>query len=307
MPGMGELAMGSTINRGQHSRSFVGFAMCCCCITFSATHADLEEQTHETLESENSQFSLLETEEAINSYRDERRKQIIEGLSSSTLSSEHQELLASAMSKMYLGTPISSYTHSEREESPDEEPTESSFEYFVSEDGRIRHESERATFNLNLTSTNPFLYMPPLPFDASTGSVLEESVAETVFVFDFAMPMDDEDAAEFAGLKDKMNWIAKVTVGKHDQSPKSLVLMLEKPVRKRFLFKLKTLSMEFEYTHVESCNGFAVNRMTMEMDASAIVVGKLYAFAESTFTDIECAQPLRYLLPEQAETNFYQF
>ena len=299
--------MGSTTSGGQPSRSFVSFAMVCCCITFSATPADLEEPTEETLESENSQFALLDTEEAISSFRDERRKQIIEGLSSSTLSSEHQELLASAMSKMYLGVPISSYTHSEREESSDEEPSESSFEYFVSEDGRIRHESERATINLNLTSTNPFLYLPPLPFDASTGRVLEESDAETVFVFDFAMPIDDEDDDEFAGLRDKMNWVAKVTVGKHDQSPKSLVLMLEKPVRKRFLFKLKTFSMEFVYTKAESCNGFAVNRMTMQLDASAIVVGKLYTFAESTFTDIECEQPLRYLLPEQAETNFFQF
>ncbi|MXW55009.1 MAG: hypothetical protein F4X44_00800 [Gammaproteobacteria bacterium] len=299
--------MKSITYRGRPLQGCVGLAVFCCCITFSATLADLEEQAEEISESNDSQFTVLNTVESIHAYREERRIQTKEGLSASSLSDQHQDLIASAMSKMYLGVPISSYTHSEREESSDEEPSESSFEYFVSEDGRIRHESEQATISLNLTSASPFLFLPPLPFDASTGRVVEESDAEAVFVFDFAMPIDDEDDDEFAGLRDKMNWIAKVTVGKHDQSPRSLILMLEKPVRKRFMFKLKTLSMEFQYTQVESCNGFAVNRMTMEMDASAIVVGKLYTFAESTFTDIECEQPLRYLLPEQAETNFFQF
>lgn len=281
--------------------------MVCCCVAFSVLPADLEEQAGESTETSDPQFSVLDTMAAVQAYRDDRRRQIIEGLSSSALSEEHQELLASAMSKMYAGVPLSSFTHSERQESSGEEPTESSFEYFVSEEGRIRHESEGSSQSLNLTSTSPFMFLPLLPFDAATGRVVEESDAEAMFVFDFDISMTDGENSDFGPLQDKMKWVTQVVVRKQDQSPKTLTMKLDKPVRARLRFRVKTISMTLDYTYIESCDGFAVNKTTMEMDASVIFMGKLQVFAESTFTDIECTDPILYLLPKEEETSFFQF
>lgn len=114
----------------------------------------------------------------------------------------------------------------------------------------------------------------------------------------------DDDSTD---MLEKMKLVAEIAVGKLDQSPTRFVLRLEKPLRKRFRFKLSKFRMELHYSYIESCTGYAVNQMSMEVNASVIIAGKQHELMESTFTDIECAQPLRYLLPAEDESNFFQF
>lgn len=47
--------------------------------------------------------------------------------------------------------------------------------------------------------------------------------------------------------------------------------------------------------------------MAMEVDGSVIVVGKIYLFAESIFSDIACEQPIVRLLPEKTESDLFEF
>ncbi|MDE0644917.1 MAG: hypothetical protein OXH84_01595 [Gammaproteobacteria bacterium] len=302
--------MESTINTGRKSPIFLGLALFTCVLTFSATLANTEQTTEETSVAENAEkphFTLMDTEETISRYRSERYKKIAEGLASSSLSDDHRELLATAMSKMYLGVPVSSFTHMEREESSDlEEPSESNANLFVSDDGRIQHASESIVRGLN--SPSPFISLPLLPFIPATGRILNESDTEANFIFDVETNMiaeaGDDDSS---GMMEKMKMVAELTVGKLDQSPTRFILRLEKPLRKRFLFKLSKFQMELHYSYIDSCSGYAVNQMSMEVNASVIIKGKMHELMESTFTDIECAQPLRYLLPNEDESNFFQF
>lgn len=298
--------MESTTNMERKAQIFGRFALISCFLTLSVTLANAAQETEETSDAEEPNFTRLDTMEAIRGHRDDRYKKIAEGLASSSLSDEHQELLATAMSKMYLGVPVSSFTQSEREESSDEEPSESKSSWSVTDDGQIKHATESIVWGLNTPS--PFVYLPPLPFNAATGRVLHESDDEAIFIFDFDMNMMAEAADDDPyGVAEKLKWVAELAVGKRDQSPTSLVMKLEKPLRKRFLFKLTKFQMELHYSYVESCSGHALNRMTMEVDGSAIIVGRMYQLIELAFTNIECAKPLRYLLPEEDESNFVQF
>lgn len=299
--------METTINKRQKSPILLGLALLFCVLTFATTLANGEQTTEEIPVAAETPFTLMDTEEAISRYRSERHKKIAEGLASSSLSDEHRELLATAMSKMYLGIPVSSFTHMEREESSDlDEPSESTTNLIVSDDGRIQHANESIVYNLN--STSPFVSLPLLPFIPATGKVLSESDTEAIFIFDVDMKMMAEaEGDDSSGMLEKMKLVAELTVGKLDQSPTRFVLRLDKPLRKRFIFKLSKFRMELHYSYIESCSGYAVNQMSMEVNVSVIIAGKMHELMESTFTDIECAQPLRYLLPNEDESNFIQF
>lgn len=298
--------MQSTSDSIRHTRHFVSLVVFSCFLTSISCLAAESEQELEAFVTNEVEFTRLDTTEAIEEYRNERYTEVAEGLASSELSHPHIELLANAMSRMYLGVPVSSFTHTEREESSDEdENTESTAKWRVTEEGRIQHESE--VYSSSLDSSSPFVPVFPIPFDAETGRVLDESISEAVFGFDVDMTKNSDVDDEFAGIAKKMKWVAEVTVNKIDQSPLSLVMKLTKPVRKRFLFKLTTLKMELHYSYIESCDGYAANRVAAEMKGSVIFAGKLHSFGESTFTDIECQKPIVRLVPEQTESNFLMF
>lgn len=298
--------MQSTNDSRRQARDFVSLAILSCFLTLTTSLANEEEQMEDAFEASDVEFTRLDTTEAIQKYRSERFSEVAEGLASSELSHPHIELLANAMSRMYLGVPVSSFTHTEREESSDEDENyESTARWTVTEEGRIQKESE--VYSSSLDSSSPFVPVFPLPFDAETGRVLDESISEAVFGFDVDMTMNSDADDEFAGIAKKMKWVAEVTVNKIDQSPISLVMKLTKPVRKRFLFKLSTLKMELHYSYIESCDGYAANRVAAEMKGSVIFAGKLHSFGESTFTDIECQQPIVRLVPELTESNFLMF
>ena len=276
---------------------------CLACI--SAVANDEQQTTEETTDIEASTFAVLDTADAINDYRDQRQKESSESLKRSSLSTEHQELLATAMSKMYLGVPLSSFTYSERQESSEEEPMESTESLVVRDDGRIHHATESISYDLN--TNNPFVSLPSVPFNADTGRVLEESGSEVTFGFDVSTEMVGMEDEDFGNFVARMEWIAEVVVNKQDQSPSRFALRLKKPVRQRFLFKLSKIETELHYAYIESCNGYAVHRMDMEMEVSAIFIGRIDEFVESTFTDIECTVPLIHLLPEQRDSGIFPF
>lgn len=245
-------------------------------------------------------------EEAMKVYREERRTELVESLSLSNLSAEHQELIASAIAKIYVGIPVSSYTFSSKVESSQEEDEESSISYHVRPTGHIQRGNLEVYHSLD--TNNPFMYFPPVPFVSETGKLIRESDSTATFQFDFEFPMDSEDEDEMmAEFADQMKWTVEITVSKASEAPERLTIDLAKPIRKRFLFKMTNIKMDFHYSYIDDCDCFAVSRMNMQMKGSALFVGKLDESVELTYTDISCEQPVQFLLPETTDSSFLMF
>ena len=242
----------------------------------------------------------------MNTYLDERRDELVESLAQSDLSADHIELVANAMAKVYVGVPVSSYTHTSRIHSSREDPIESTNTYHVRAAGHIQQEGIEYTNTLD--SNAPFMYFPPVPFESETGKVLDESDSTTTFEFELGFSIDaDGDDDMMSDLAEKMKWVFEITVNNAEQAPEHITVKLAKPVRKRFLFKLSTFQMKFDYTFIENCGCFAVSSMNMEMKGSAIIVGRLNESVELKNTDIRCEQPVQFLQPDKEEFNFISF
>lgn len=270
-------------------------------------HADEVEEPNTPLivESEDETFTVMDVE-AMSAYRDERRETLIEALTDSNLSAEHQRLVANAMAKIYVGIPVSSFTQTTRTRSSREEPTETTNTAHVSIAGSIQHENlEEAS---SLESNSPFLYFPAVPFLAETGKLLDESDSTATFVFDFDLLVDDEGEDDMmSNLADQMKWVFEFAVNTVDQAPERITVKLVEPVRKRFMFKLNTSQMEFDFSFIESCDCFAVSTMAMQMAGSVIFLGRLDVSFELTNTDINCEQPVQFLLPDTQDFGLRMF
>ena len=105
--------------------------------------------------------------DAINDYQDKRRARLVESLTLSNLSNEHQDLLSSVMAKVFVGIPVSTFTETNRYEYKNEEPVENTDNWAVSDLGHIRHEIVPTLFSL--TKASPFTFLPPVPFLPETG------------------------------------------------------------------------------------------------------------------------------------------
>jgi len=250
-------------------------------------------------------FTLMD-KQAMSVYRDERRTELIESLAQSKLTTEHQELIANAIAKIYVGIPVSSFTHHTKVLSAHNEPVESSNTSHVSVAGHIQQDDLEYTSRLD--SNSPFMYFPPVPFVAETGKLLKESDSSVTFQFDFEFPMDSEDEDEMMSeFADQMKWTIEISISKASEAPERITIDLAKPIRKRFLFKMTTIQMDFHFKYIDGCDCFAMNRMNMEMKGSALFVGKLDESFELTFTDINCEQPVQFLLPETTDFSFLMF
>ena len=270
-------------------------------------HADEVEEPHTLViaESEDETFTVMDVE-AMSAYRDERRKTLVEALTRSNLGAEHQELIANAMAKVYVGIPVSTFTHTMRTHSSRDDSTESTNTSHVSVAGHIQQEDIEYTSSLH--SNSPFLYFPPVPFDVETAKMLDESDSTVTFEFDFDfLKLNEDEDGMPAGIAEDMKWVFEITVNTVNQSPEHITVKLAKPFRKRFLFKMTTLQLDFDYSFIESCGCFAVSRMNMSMKGSALIVGRLDESFELTNTDISCEQPLQFLLPDTQESSFLSF
>ena len=250
-------------------------------------------------------FTVMD-EEARKVYREERRAELIESLALSTLSAEHQALIANAIAKIYVGIPVSSFTTTLRVESAKEDTVENTNTSHVSAAGHIQQENLDSKSRLD--STSPFVYFPPVLFVSETGKLLNESDSSITFEFEFQFPMDSENEDEMmAEFGDQMKWKTVITVNKASEAPERMTFKLAKTIRKRFVFKMTKLNMDFHYSYIDSCECFAVSRSNMEMKGSAIFEGRFDESFLRTFTDISCEQPVQFLLPEKTDSSFLSF
>ena len=262
-------------------------------------------RTLQITESEVEAFTVMDVP-AMRAYRNERLETLADALTRSNLSAEHQGLVANAMAKVYVGVPVSSYTHTTRTHSSKEDSTERTNTYQVRVSGHIQRDNLEYTSSLD--DAMPFLYFSPVPFVPESGKLLDESDSTATFRFELDDLMENEGNDDMMSeLAEKMKWLFEIQVNTVDQAPERLTVKLAKTVRQRFLFKLTKFQMDFDYMFIDSCGCYAVSKMSVQMKGSAIVVGRLDESVELSSTDISCEQPVQFLIPDELESSFLMF
>ena len=255
--------------------------------------AKVESQTN----SKGETFTLMDVD-AMVSYRNERKAALEESLGRSKLSVEHQDLIANAMAKAFVGIPLSSYTETSRQEQLNEESTESSDNWTIKEDGHLHHEVV-PFFPGSVTTESPFVFLHPVPFLPETGTLLVSRANEVTFEFDAdSSKIENVGESALADFPLQSSLMFEVIVDKTEQTPKRITLKLKKPIRLPMIFSIKTVSLQYDYSFVENCDCFAINRSTTHIDASMIFRGRLFISKESTYDNVVCDQPLQFLLPD---------
>ncbi|MXZ44960.1 MAG: hypothetical protein F4Z01_08330 [Gammaproteobacteria bacterium] len=284
--------------------------------SFSYAQDEDDQATPQNTDSNSVAFTLMDVE-AMTAHRDERRDTLAEALTESKLSAEHQRLVSNAIAKAYVGVPVSSFTQTTKASgffneivnlqiTGEEGPIEASSRVDVKVAGHV--ERENALFKLPLSSNNPFMYFSSVPFVAESGKLQSESDSSATFEFDYHFPLfHDAEDEMFANLAKKMKWVFEISVSKADLTPERITVKLAKPVRKRFVFAISKIQMDFYYSYIESCGSFAVSKMKELFQTSMIIEGKQEELSEYTYSEITCEQPVQFLLPEENENSFLSY
>ena len=266
-------------------------------ITYNFGEDENEAKVESQTNSKGESFTLMDVD-AMVSYRNERQAELEESLERSNLSVEHQDLIANAMAKAFVGIPLSSYTETSRREQLKEEPTESSDNWTIKEDGHMHHEAV-PFFPRSLTSDSPFIFLHAVPFLPETGTLLDSRANEVTFEFEAdSSKIDNIGESALADFPLQSSLMFEVIVDTMEQTPKRITLKLRKPIRLPMIFAIKTVSLQYDYSFIENCDCFAIYRSKTHIDASMIFRGRLFISEESTYDSIACDRPLQFLLPD---------
>ena len=266
-------------------------------ITYNYGEDENEAKVETLTNSKGETFTLMDLD-AMVSYRTERKAELEESLELSNLSAEHQDLIANALAKAFVGIPLSSYSETSRQEHLKEETTESSDNWTIKEDGRMHHEVV-PFFPGTLMTESPFVFLHPVPFLPETGTLLGSSTNEVTFEFEAdSSKIDNVGESALADFPLQSSLMFEVIVDRNERAPKRITLKLRKPIRLPMIFAIKTVSLLYDYTFVENCECFAITRSKTHIDASMIFRGRVFISHESTYDNIVCDQPLRFLLPD---------
>lgn len=266
-------------------------------ISYNYAEDEIEATVESKTNSKGETFTLMDVD-AMLTYRNERKVELEKSLELSNLSIAHQELIANAIAKAFVGIPLSSYTETSRHEQLKEEATESSDNWTIKEDGRMHHEVV-PFFPGTLMTESPFVFLHPVPFLPETGKLLVSRTNEVTFEFDAdSSKIDNVGESALADFPLQSSLMFEVIVDKSERTPKRITLKLRKPIRLPMIFAINTVSLQYDYSFVENCDCFAIHRSKTHIDASMIFRGRLFISRESTYDNIVCDQPLQFLLPD---------
>lgn len=249
--------------------------------------------------------------ESKNEYRMTRYNDVVSGLNQTSFAKEHQELLAQALSKLYVGIPVCSYVSShevqgdlfeESSESGKWKVTRKLGQRFAGElpDGWISHSKPLRS------PMSPFVYIPAIPFSLAEGSV----AAETSKGVTFSFPLDTLLFAHARAnrwirwLADQADWVIEISVDKERQAPRTMKFRLLEPVRKRMQYSFNSVDVTMTYSYIENCKFHAMTSLTVRIEGTAAFRGKFVEEMKDSYIDIECESPLEYLHPYTPQTNF---
>ena len=293
-----------------HLQFLSQIALCCMLVvaglsSCSQFNSANESHPDHAADSDGQHFTRMDVA-SMREYRDGRRAEFAESLSQSQLSKQHQELLATAMAKTYVGIPVSSYTETNQFVGVDKDVSEETENWKVTDTGYLQGETDST--NLDLRFTAPFFALPLSAYLPETGRLLEESDSKATFEFKIDIGKHDDTIANMIfSLSTNTAWIMQISTIKSTQSPESVILKIQPPTYDSPEPKLEALSLEVRYSYIDSCECFAVTSDSVEIELpegyEEFVEPGLRS-STATYSNIVCDQPLQYLLPDLEQPLF---
>lgn len=250
-------------------------------------------------------FSILSPSEA-EQYQKERLEEFKSELEVSDLSTTHQDLLAQALSDTFKGIPISTFQLDQVIESEFGDPREISETLVVEDTARVQDMKFKSrSFSVTGFDT-PFSYREGVPVLPESGRVLEETESKISFRFDVDV---DYLFSDFRGSpfhfpegfiqEERIDFVMDITINKEDRYLKRSSLHLTKPLRKLFMFSIKTLEITLDYEFVKECGCPGISTASFHTDGSIVLGGRMFSKRTVTFSEVYCEQPMRYVLPPE--------
>ena len=246
------------------------------------------------------EFQIL-TESEAQLHRASLYDEIKDNLNTSRLKKAHQDLIADAFSNAMSGVPVGTFQRTDVREQTDIETKEETGKYTVVETGYVEDmETGRQTYFAR-TST-PFYVAHFLPFDFKRAHVSAQSKTDITFRFHAKTQLSQlEDRHEL--LDDlvghqNISWAMELTIDKDNRTMKRASFYLDRPIRKLFLYRLDTIRTTFDFEFFDDCGCMGVRESSFEVSGSVILVGRITYRTTETYSDVECVEPIRYLLPE---------
>ena len=244
-------------------------------------------------------FRILTASET-HSHHETLFEEIQEKLEISKFKQEHKDVIAEAFSKVMSGVPIGSYRRTSVTEQTGIDRDEHSTSFVVSEDGFLqRSDSESKSFFAD--SSTPFYLTHEAVFNFEKGRVYRQNETEITFRFvmerEFVMTNSPLEFLDNLQSLKHTRWALELTIDRDESILKRVSFFLDRPIRKMFVFALKTLSFTSDLEYIEDCGCMAVTQESIEIGGSALFVGSINRRSTDRYSDFECEQPLRYLLP----------
>ncbi|MYD45666.1 MAG: hypothetical protein F4W92_04880 [Gammaproteobacteria bacterium] len=242
----------------------------------------------------------------IQQYRDDRYHAFQESLSKGKLSKEHQDLIARALSKAYSGIPLCSFKFTLDAQGNKAFPSEDEAVWIVTKLGGTESESSEDRRHYR---DAPISYVPNNPFDLAQGTVVSESKSSVKFRFPMTprliAPNLDSDAVR---VLRKVDWVAELTIDTKQKAPISLLLTLASDDGRAHapLVSIDVARVEFLYQYNESCQFYEVFSKLRHFKGSSLFSGDFLDKTIKTFTNVQCEQPIAFLLPAKKELEFIE-
>ena len=227
---------------------------------------------------------------------DEVKKQ----LSTSRLEKAHKDLIADAFSKVMSGVPVGSFRRTEVTEQTDLELDGCTGKFAVVENGYVESLDTGCKTYFANTKT-PFYIEHTLPFDFKRSGVSAQNKTEISFRFhtktELSLKNTPHEILDTLFAQKNIRWAMELTIDKDNRTLKRTSFFLERPIRKWPLYRVDTIRTTFDCEFIEDCGCVGVNESSFEVSGSVMFVGRVTQRTTETFSDVECAEPKRYLLP----------
>ncbi|MXZ54777.1 MAG: hypothetical protein F4227_00760 [Gammaproteobacteria bacterium] len=194
-----------------------------------------------------------------------------------------------------------SFGRTEVTEQTGSELEECKFKFAVVENGYVENLDTGCKTNVAEAKT-PFYIADMLPFAFKRGSVSAQNKTDITFRFrwktELSLKNTPQEILDAWCAQKNIRWAMELTIDRDNRTLKHASFYLERPIRKWPLYRVDTIRITCDFEFIEDCGCVGVSESSLEVSGSVIFVGRLTQRTSETYSDVECAEPKRYLLPE---------
>ena len=214
----------------------------------------------------------------------------------SSLSDEHKELVANALSKNLEGLPICTFN---QEIVYTEESERSETRLVTVHDNGILTDNKGRERLFSEWKYSPFTAPSAAGMDFSSATIIDETDTDITFQFRFDKKAKSSSENITELLRDlrrvakNLRYEFKVDI--QSGAPKSLVLELIKPTRVFVVARVKKVRYVSLYEYDENLQRFVIPEQSVEYTASAPIRGTETEKIDVIHSNFECSTPIRYV------------